>query len=244
VDCTRLALCPILPGEWTPIARLARAPCQRELAPILIPTALLGGSFNPAHNGHRQVSLWAIDALGVEELWWLISPGNPLKEAARDMAPLPARFASAQKVSRRSRIRPTVIERRLRTRYTVETLEKLVRRYPNRRFIWLMGADNLAQFHLWRNWRRIARLMPIAVIARPGYNHHAQASRAMGWFRQFVHPVSHAKDWTKWRPPALVLLRFRPDKTSATALRRADPDWYLPFTSLRLRDPVTRRLIN
>ncbi len=185
-----------------------------------------------------------MDALNSDELWWLISPGNPLKEGARDMAPLPARLASAQKAARRSRILPTAIEQQLGTRFTVNTLEKLVRRFPKRRFIWLMGSDNLAQFHRWRDWRRIARLMPIAVIARPGYNGFAQANRAMGWFRHFVHPVSHAKDWTKWRPPALVLLRFRPDKTSATALRRADPDWHLAYSSKRLRDPITRRIIN
>jgi nicotinate-nucleotide adenylyltransferase len=219
--------------------------CARERTnSALILTALLGGSFNPAHSGHRRVSLWAMEALGVDALWWLISPGNPLKEGARDMAPFAARFCSAQKAARRSRIQPTAIEQQLHTRYTVNTLAKLIRRYPKRRFIWVMGSDNLAQFHRWRDWRKIARLMPIAVIARPGYNSAAQASRAMGWFRHFVHPVSHAKDWTEWRPPALVLLRFRPDKTSATALRRADPDWHLAYSAKRPRDPVTRRIID
>lgn len=210
----------------------------------MIPTALLGGSFNPAHNGHRRVSLAAARRLGLDEVWWLVSPGNPLKAGAKDMAPLRARIRSAQKIARRSRIRPTAIETMLGTRYTIDTLSALVRRYPNRRFIWLMGADNLAQFHRWRDWRKIARLMPIAVIARPGYDDGAQASRAMGWFRKFVRPGHQAKHWTEWRPPALVLLRFRPDKTSATALRRADPDWHRSLSSTPVRDSVTCRLID
>jgi nicotinate-nucleotide adenylyltransferase len=183
-------------------------------------------------------------ALGADEVWWLVSPGNPLKAGAIDMAPLSARVRSAQKAARRSPIRVTAIERELKTRYTVDTLTALVRRYPNRRFIWLMGGDNLGQFHRWRAWRRIARLMPIAVIARPGYTGAAHANRAMGWLREFVHPARHAKHWTGWRPPALVQLRFRPDKTSATALRRAHPDWQTQFVNRPVRDGVTRRLID
>src|SRR3954463_8052282 len=104
-------------------------------------TGLLGGSFNPAHRGHRRVSAAAIRALGLDELWWLVSPGNPLKPAA-EMAPLPLRFASARKMARGLPVRPTAIERELGTRYTIDTLEALIRLYPERRFIWLMGADN------------------------------------------------------------------------------------------------------
>src|SRR3546814_1130228 len=116
--------------------------------------------------------------------------------------------------------RPSVIEPQLGTRYTVDTLKKLVRRYPKRRFIWIMGADNLLQFHHWRQWRDIARLMPIAVIARPGYDDAAHAAVAMGWLGRFVRPASHKTQWTDWRPPALVHLRFRPDPRSATLLRQ------------------------
>src|SRR5690606_23037027 len=133
----------------------------------MIRTGLLGGSFNPAHGGHRAISLNAIDALGLDDLWWLVSPGNPLKDA-KGMAPLPARLASAQRMARRSPIRATGLEAELGTRYTVDTLRKLVRRYPYRRFIWIMGADNLDQLPRWRDWRDIARLMLIAVVARPG----------------------------------------------------------------------------
>ena len=115
-------------------------------------TGLLGGSFNPAHGGHRSISLFAIGALGLDEMWWLVSPGNPLKPAI-DMAPLPARLASARKVTRRTPIRVSAIERQMGTRYTVDTLRKLLLRYPHRRFIWIMGADNVANFTRWRRWR-------------------------------------------------------------------------------------------
>jgi nicotinate-nucleotide adenylyltransferase len=206
-------------------------------------TLLLGGSFNPAHGGHRAISLNAMDALGADALWWLVSPGNPLKPAA-DMAPLPARLASAQKQARRSRIQPTAIESQLGTRYTVDTLRALQRRYPKRRFMWLMGGDNLGQFHRWRDWRKIARMMPIAVIVRPGYEGNVRNSPAARWFRGHVHPQRHSKNWTNWSLPALVVLRFLPDTRSATALRRANPDWYQSMRGRVLRDPVTRRLIH
>ncbi len=186
---------------------------------------LLGGSFNPAHRGHRGISLAAIEALGLDEMWWLVSPGNPLKPKA-GMAPLSARLGSARRMARAARIRPTDIEARLGTRYTVDTLAKIVRRYSRQRFIWVMGADNLAQFHQWRAWRRIARTVPIAVIARPGYDEPAHAAPATGWLRRFQRPRSQARNWTEWSVPALVLLRFRPDPTSATQLRAADPAWH------------------
>ncbi len=203
---------------------------------------LLGGSFNPAHSGHRAISLQAIAALGLDEVWWLVSPGNPLKPA-KGMAPLAARVASARRMARRAPIRPTAIEQRFGTRYTVETLAKIVHTYPDDRFIWLMGADNLVQFPEWRAWRRIARTVPIAVIARPGYDRRSRATRAMGWLGRFVHPPGRSRDWMNWRPPALVLLRFRPDPTSATRLRASNPRWHLSFTTAGLRDPVTRRRI-
>jgi nicotinate-nucleotide adenylyltransferase len=205
-------------------------------------TGLLGGSFNPAHGGHRSISLLTMAALGLDELWWLVSPGNPLKPKA-GMAPLPARLASAQRMARGTRIRATAIERELGTRYTIDTLKRLVRRYPKRRFIWLMGSDNLVQFHQWRAWRDIARLMPIAVIARPGYDGGARAAVAMGWLRAFVRPPGQTSDWTKWSPPALVFLRFPPDSRSATRLRLADPDWFHSVPTRSLRDSVTRHFV-
>lgn len=210
----------------------------------MIPTGLLGGSFNPAHGGHRAISLNAIDALGLGELWWLVSPGNPLKRKA-GMASLPERLGSATRMARRSPIRATAIEAELGTRYTIDTLKKLVRRYPNRQFIWIMGADNLVQLPQWRDWRGIARLMPIAVIARPGYNDRAHARRAMGWLRRFVRPADQKTHWTDWRPPALVFLRFSPDVRSATAIRQANPRWFERYEGRALRDPLTRsRLVD
>ena len=196
---------------------------------------LLGGSFNPAHAGHRRISLAAIRALGLDEVWWLVSPGNPLKAAAPDMAPLAARLASAGAMARNAPIRATAIEARLGTRYTVDTLCALTRRYPRTRFVWLMGADNLGQFHRWRDWRGIAATMPIAVIARPPYTGDALRAPAMGWLRRWQRPAATAKTWTTWSLPALVLLRFRPDPTSATQARAADPDWHRPAPSVRSR---------
>jgi len=197
---------------------------------------ILGGSFNPAHGGHRAISLAAIDALGLDEVWWLVSPGNPLKETSGDMAPFAVRFASARAMARHAPIRASAIELKLGTRYTIDTVRALTRLYPNKRFIWLMGADNLAQFHQWRDWRRIAHEVPIAVVARPGYDGAARAAPAMGWLRRFIRPACQAKNWTKWRLPALVLLRFRPDPTSATRLRMADPAWQRRFLP-RLSSP-------
>ena len=210
----------------------------------MIVTGLLGGSFNPAHRGHRAITIHAAKALGLDEVWWLVSPGNPLKDA-EGMAPLPARFRSARRMARGLRVRVTAIEQEFGTRYTVDTLAALVRRYPDRRFIWLMGADNLAQFHHWRAWRTIAATVPIAVVARPGYDGMAHAARAMGWLRRFVRPAGQVRNWTKWRTPALVLLKLPPDPTSATSIRPALPHWHqssdMALNPTALRDGVTRR---
>lgn len=191
---------------------------------------LLGGSFNPAHRGHRAISLAAIEALGLDEVWWLVSPRNPLKEGARDMAAFEARFASAKAMARRSPIRVSDFERRGGTRYTVDTVAAIQRRYPNFRFIWLMGEDSVAQFHQWKHWRKLVESLPIAVIHRPGYDRQAHAARAMGWLRRFVRPSSQARHWTEWSAPAILLLRLPPDPTSATSLRAHDPNWHRRFT--------------
>lgn len=208
----------------------------------MTPTGLLGGSFNPAHEAHRGISLFARHRLNLGEVWWLVSPGNPLKPD-QGMAPLRTRLRSARETARRAPIRVTAIEREFGTRYTVDTIRKLVRRYPKRRFIWLMGADNLQQFHRWRHWREIARLLPIAVIARPGYDQPARFAIVMGWLRRFVRPAGQAWNWTAWRPPALVIIASRPDKTSATAIRARDPRWHQHSSTKAVRDGLSRRLI-
>ena len=210
-------------------------------------TGLLGGSFNPAHGGHRRISLFAMDALHLDEVWWMVSPGNPLKAKA-GMAPLPARLASARDMARGTRIRATAIEAQMHTRYTVDTLRALIRRYPGRRFVWLMGADNLAQFHRWRDWRTIARLLPIAVIARPGYDTAALRSPAMAWLRRYRVSPARLRDKGHARGsaqrPAWAFLRFDPDPRSATAIRAKSPGWATDHASLRPRDGVTRRIIS
>lgn len=203
---------------------------------------LLGGSFNPAHGGHRRISLFALEALGLDEIWWLVSPGNPLKAQA-DMVPLAKRLRSAQAMARWAPITATAIERELGTRFTVDTLRALKRRYPRNRFVWLMGADNLAQLHRWRDWRGIARSMPIAVIARPGYDAAAIASPAMAWLRRYRVPLAKFSNRGKWSAPALTIARFDPDSRSATALRRADPDWASRLPDGPVRDPLTRTML-
>ena len=195
---------------------------------------LLGGSFNPAHRGHRRISLAAMEALGLDEVWWLVSPGNPLKPKA-GMAPFEARLASARQQAKGTRIKVSDFEQQAGTRYTVDTMAALTRRYPDDRFIWLMGADTVAQFHQWRNWRELAATVPIAVIHRPGYDASARAARAMGWLRWFVRPSSQAKQWTEWSAPAIFFLRLPPDPTSATHLRALDPNWHSRFVSPKRR---------
>ena len=204
---------------------------------------LLGGSFNPAHRAHRRISLEALRMLGLDEVWWLVSPGNPLKEGAKDMAPFEARFASAELMAERSPIRVSNFEQREGTRYTVDTVKRLKRSTPGHRFIWLLGSDTLPNFHKWRDWRGLAREVPIAVICRPGYDSVAHAARAMGWLRRFVHPSSQAKRWTEWSEPAIIFLRPPPDPTSATAIRAHDPHWYRLSPPLARAYQATRRAL-
>lgn len=204
---------------------------------------LLGGSFNPAHGGHRRISLFARRALGLDAVWWLVSPGNPLKPKA-EIAPLHARLGSARAMARRAPIVPTAIERELGTVFTVDTLRALQRRYPDIDFIWLMGSDNLAQLHRWRDWRRLARTMPIAVIARPGYDGSAVASPAAAWLGRYRRSAASLKHRAGWSAPALIHLRFDPDPRSATAIRRANPDWAQHYAARPVRDPLTHHPVN
>lgn len=211
-------------------------------------TGLLGGSFNPAHGGHRAISLFTITALGLDEMWWMVSPGNPLK-SSKDMARLPQRLASAKKQARRAPIKATVIERELGTRYTIDTLKKIKNQYPRRKFIWIMGADNLAQFHRWHNWREIAKIMPIAVIERPGYNgatlDGARFAPAMAYLRKYRVAIGSKYHYGRkyHKAPALLFLRFRPDSRSATVIRMANPKWYDDHKNITIKDDVTRKCI-
>lgn len=188
---------------------------------------LLGGSFNPAHRGHRRLSLAAIEALALDELWWLVSPGNPLKDGVSDMAPFDARIASARAMAKDSPIRVSDHELRSGTRYTVDTVRSLTKRYPDHKFIWLLGSDTLPEFHKWRDWKDLAQILPIAVLPRAGYDRAAHAARAMGWLGRFVRPPGQATSWTEWKAPAIIFLRLPKDPTSATAIRATNPQWHL-----------------
>lgn len=195
----------------------------------LTAVGLLGGSFNPAHAGHRHVSLQAMRTLGLDEVWWLVSPQNPLKDTA-GMAPHNVRIAAARAVSRHPRLQVSGIEAEMHTRYAVDTVRALQRRYPKTRFIWLIGADNLAQLHRWKAWRQLARAVPIAVLARPGYMRSSLRTPATAWLRRWRHRAAGAGAWREWKLPAIVMLDIRLSPLSATQLRARDPDWAAKFT--------------
>jgi nicotinate-nucleotide adenylyltransferase len=185
---------------------------------------LLGGSFNPAHEGHRQISRLALAQLQLDAVWWLVSPQNPLK-SRDDMAAQPARLASARLAAGDARILATDIESRIGTRYTVDTIAQLLRHYPKTRFFWLMGADNLLQFHRWRNWRRIAGLVAIAVAPRPGYAHARWSAQALVrlWSRR--RRIGVALCGRNIDLPAILMLSGPMSALSATQERRARPGW-------------------
>jgi nicotinate-nucleotide adenylyltransferase len=162
--------------------------------------------------------------LGLDEVWWLVSPQNPLKPAA-GMAPLEVRLASAEAAARHPRIKVTAIEADLGTRYAVDTVAALKAAFPAVRFIWLMGADILPELHHWHRWRAFVRSVPIAVVARPRYMGPALVAPAMAWARRWRRPPGAARDWTRWTLPAIIVLEIRQTALSATAIRAADPRW-------------------
>jgi len=181
---------------------------------------LLGGSFNPAHDGHVHISRLALDRLGLDELWWLVSPQNPLK-SENEMAALKTRVEGAKSVARvDKRIRVTDIERRLNTRYTVDTLAALQDEFPDYGFIWIIGADNLRQMHKWKGWRQIFRRVPIAVFPRAPYSLRALGGRAATRFEGARVPVARACRLVRMKPPAWVFLRTPLHGQSATRIRR------------------------
>jgi nicotinate-nucleotide adenylyltransferase len=180
---------------------------------------LLGGSFNPPHEAHRAISLFALKRLQLDRIWWLVSPGNPLKDTSA-LPPLAERIAAAQKLAASPRIIVTDIEARLGTRYTVDTIAELRRRYRAVRFVWLMGADNLVQFNQWRHWQTIARQLPIAVIDRPADSLRAGASAAAQRLAKYRLDEARASRLADCEPPAWVFLRGLKLPVSSTQLRR------------------------
>ncbi|WP_288582748.1 nicotinate-nucleotide adenylyltransferase [uncultured Methylobacterium sp.] len=189
--------------------------------PALAPglrVGLYGGSFNPAHAGHRHVSRLALRRLALDRVWWLVSPGNPLKDR-RHLPDAPARAAGARAVAADPRIAVTDFESALGVRFTVETIAFLTDRHPQVRFVWIMGADSLASFHRWRGWREIAARMPFAVIDRPGYTLTAMASPAARALASSRLDEAAAPTLAELAPPAWVFLHGPRNGLSSTALR-------------------------
>lgn len=181
---------------------------------------LLGGSFDPAHEGHVHITREALKRLGLDQVWWLVSPGNPLKPEGP--APMPDRLARARALMRDPRVKVTDLEARLGTRYTAATLERLKAIYPGVQFVWLMGADNLVQFHRWDRWRDILRMVPVAVMARPGWGVRAGLSRAARSFRS--HATRRGEVLRGRTAPAWAFIQMPQHPASSSAIR-ARGDW-------------------
>ena len=181
---------------------------------------LLGGSFDPAHDGHVHITEEAIKRLHLDQVWWMITPGNPLK--SRQPAPMAARMARARQVMRHPKVRITDLEARLGTRYTHATVSRLKAIYPGVTFVWLMGADNLAQFHRWDRWQDILRMIPVAVLARPGKGLRARLSHAAQVFRQKRLARGEALEFRK--PPVWAFVNLPMHKASSSDIR-ARGEW-------------------
>lgn len=178
---------------------------------------LLGGSFDPAHAGHAHITREAIKRFGLDGVWWLVSPGNPLK--SRGPAPLADRLARARAVMRHPRVTVTDIEAHLGTRYTADTIAALRARYPGVRFVWLMGSDNLAQFHRWERWRRILQTVPVGVLARPGHLARARLSRAARTHAGAQLAAGQARALGRHAAPAWAFVNLPLVALSSTAIR-------------------------
>jgi nicotinate-nucleotide adenylyltransferase len=185
---------------------------------------LLGGSFNPPHVAHRAISLFAIKRLKLDRVWWLVTPGNPLKDQG-GLHDLNERGEAARKMANDPRIDISCLESVIGTRYTVDSISYLRRRASGLRFVWIMGADNLAQFHRWQNWRRIASEVPIAVIDRPPQSFRALAAPAAQALARYRLPENQAGRLADQRPPAWVFLTGMKSNLSSTGLRNPDGSW-------------------
>lgn len=212
-----------------------RVPARPDLVPTLAPASapdpvpewgdgrrtrvgVLGGSFNPAHEGHHHVAHLALKRLRLDQVWLLVSPGNPLK-SSHGMASLADRLASARSIADGRRIVATAVESRLHTRYTYDTLRVLRQRFPRVQFVWIMGADNLVQLPRWQHWTGIAATMPFAVVPRPTYNQRALAGQAAERLRPFLLPARMAPCLAGSGTPAWTFLPARQNPASATAIR-------------------------
>ena len=198
---------------------------------------LLGGSFNPAHAGHLHISRMALRMLGLDEVWWLVSPQNPLK-SSDGMGSLDQRLKTASEVARpEPRILVTDLEADLGTQYTSDTLVELKRSFPNVSFVWLMGADNLLQMHHWKQWTRIFNTVPIAVFGRPGYSYRATSSVVARRFARDRWPRAAANRLVDAAAPAWVFLKIREHPESATRIRE-NGDGDHSHSNVRLTVPL------
>jgi nicotinate-nucleotide adenylyltransferase len=182
---------------------------------------LLGGSFDPPHEAHRAVSLFAMKRLGLDRVWWLVTPGNPLKDT-HWLPPLARRVAAARRFAAHPRIDVTDLETAIGTRFTCDTIAWLTDRFPSVRFVWIMGADNLAQFDRWRNWRAIAARVPIAVVDRFGASLAATGAVAAQALATARIPEGAARSLPYRRPPAWVYLHGIKSPLSSTAIRATE----------------------
>ncbi len=184
---------------------------------------LLGGSFNPPHEGHRAASLLALRRLRLDQVWWLVSPGNPLKDT-RDLPPIIDRMAAARRIAAHPNIAVSTYERHLGSVYTCDLVADLARRDPTVRFVWLMGADAFAELHRWKRWRAIAATMPLAIVDRPGSTLRATRARAAIALRAYRLDEEEAMLLPDAMPPAFVFLHGRRSSQSSTAIRAARQD--------------------
>ena len=178
---------------------------------------LLGGSFDPAHQGHAHITREALKRFGLDRIWWLVSPGNPLKP--QGPAPLETRMARAAAIMQHPRVIITDVETRLGTRYTAATLDQLSALYPGVHFVWLMGADNLAQFHKWQRWRDIASTTPLGVLARPGDRISARMSPAAAFFARARIPGRASQLLGRAAAPAWCFVNVPMVEQSSSAIR-------------------------
>lgn len=184
-----------------------------------IKVGLLGGSFNPAHNGHRYISVEALKHLGLDEIWWLVSPQNPLKPS-EGMLPLEKRVAIAKKIVRHPKIRVTDLEKSFNTRYTRDTLLKIQAKFADIAFVWLMGSDNLEQFPQWYKWQDIAESIPIVVFARGNSTHKALRGKMASYCRKHRLTGRNIRSIAVKTPPVWGFLHVRKHPASATNLRK------------------------
>ncbi|MCI5045737.1 MAG: nicotinate-nucleotide adenylyltransferase, partial [Aquisalinus sp.] len=191
---------------------------------------LLGGSFNPPHDGHRQISLTGLRRMNLDYVWWLVTPGNPQKRGA-DYASLQDRMLAARACANHPRILISDYESRHGLTYTANTIRSLKSRFPRTRFVWMMGADNLSGFHTWQDWRLIAANVPLAIFNRPGHSTACLRSPAAQTMDQYRQPEGAAQKLARMSAPAWIYFPHIYNELSSTAIRQANQDWKSLLTS-------------